>query len=75
MEGMTRARERGRSGRFGGDGGDGEVGTSLAVSCWEVEWEGVLDGIFGEREERRGRGRGRGGEEGFCIEGKEAGGR
>lgn len=59
---MTRARERGRSGRFGGEGGR-EVGTSLAVSCWEVEWGGVLDGIFGR--ERRGRGRGRGGEEGF----------
>lgn len=73
---MTRARERGRSGRGGGGDGDGEVGTSsLAVSCWEVEL-GVV--IFGEerremrrREERRGRG----GEEGFCMEGKEAGGR
>lgn len=62
---MTRARERGRSGRFGGGDGDGEVGSSLAVSCWEVEL-GVV--IFGEemremrkRKERRGRG----GEEGF----------
>lgn len=44
LEGMTRARERGRSGRFGGEGGR-EVGTSSAVSCWEVEL-GVV--IFGE---------------------------
>lgn len=46
LEGMTRARERGRSGRFGGEG-DREVGTSLAGSCWEVEL-GVV--IFGEDE-------------------------
>lgn len=45
LEGMTRARERGRSGRFGGEG-DREVGTSSpAVSCWEDEL-GVV--IFGE---------------------------
>lgn len=44
---MTRARERGRSGRFGGGEGDREVGTSLAVSCWEEEL-GVV--IFGEDE-------------------------
>lgn len=58
LEGMTRARERGRSGRFGGGDGEGEVGTSsLAVSCWEDEL-GVV--ILGEerremrrREERR----------------------
>lgn len=64
MEGMTRARERGRSGRFGGGDGDWEGGTSsLAVSCWEDEWGVGLGGIFGgeKEEERRGRGR----EEGF----------
>lgn len=69
---MTRARERGRSGRFGGEG-DREVGTSsLAVSCWEDEL-GVV--IFGEDEkrgrEKRKRKRRR---RGFCREGKEAGG-
>lgn len=60
-EGMTRARERGRSGRFGG--GDREVGSSPAGSCWGGEWGVGLRGIF--EGERRGRGRGRGGEEGF----------
>lgn len=68
---MTRGRERGRSGRFGGDG-DGEVGTSLAVSCWEVEWGVGLGGIFEGGREKRKRKRKR---RGFCIEGKEAGGR
>lgn len=74
-EGMTRARERGRSGRFGGDG-DGEVGTSsLAVSCWEDEWGVGLGGIFGGggREKRKGKRKRR--RRGFCMEGKEAGGR
>lgn len=59
---MTRARERGRGGRFGGGGdgdGDSEVGTSLAGSCWGGEWEFGLRGIFegeeeeGEEEEKR----------------------
>lgn len=62
---MTRARERGRSGRFGGGEGDREVGTSLAVSCWEVELGVGLGGIFEGGRRGRGRGRGRGREEGF----------
>lgn len=42
---MTRARERGRSGRRGGGEGESEVGTSsLAVSCWEVELGVVILG-------------------------------
>lgn len=70
---MTRARERGRSGRFGGDG-DREVGTSsLAGSCWEVEWGVGLGGIFGgEKRKRKGKRKKR--RRGFCMEGKEAGG-
>lgn len=72
---MTRARERGRSGRFGGDDGDGEVGTSsLAGSCWEDEWEGVLDGIFGGRRREKRKGKRKRRRRGFCMEGKEAGG-
>lgn len=72
---MTRARERGRSGRRGGGEGDREVGTSLAGSCWEDELGGGLRGIFegGGREKRKGKRKRR--RRGFCTEGKEAGGR